>query len=75
MLVNPGWLSVYGKEAASDDKDAKDGGSPQLVAVKQGETVSTEDITLKSLQTKPPARYNEAILPAPSIADSKVASL
>ena len=62
VLVNPGWLSVYGKEAASDDKDAKDGGSPQLVAVKQGETVSTEDITLKSLQTKPPARYNEATL-------------
>ncbi len=67
VLVNPGWLTVYGKEAANDEKDgkpgdAKDGGAPQLVAVKQGETVSTEDIVVKSLQTKPPARFNEATL-------------
>src|SRR5690606_39513750 len=55
-------LTVYGKEAANDEKDTKEGGSPQLVAVKQGETVSTEDILLKSLQTKPPARFNEATL-------------
>ena len=32
------------------------------MAVKQGETVSTEDIVVKSLQTKPPARFNEATL-------------
>ncbi|MBN8443568.1 MAG: DNA topoisomerase III [Thauera sp.] len=62
VLVNPGWLAVYGKEAANDEKDAKEGGGPQLVPVKQGETVSTEDILLKSLQTKPPARFNEATL-------------
>ena len=67
VLVNPGWLAVYGKEAASDEKDGKpgdpkEGGGPQLVAVKQGETVSTEDIVVKSLQTKPPARFNEATL-------------
>jgi DNA topoisomerase-3 len=62
VLVNPGWLTVYGKEAANDEKDTKEGGSPQLVAVKQGETVSTEDIVVKSLQTKPPARFNEATL-------------
>ena len=49
VLVNPGWLTVYGKEAANDEKDAMDGGAPQLVAVKQGETVSTEDIVVKSL--------------------------
>ncbi|WP_418647648.1 DNA topoisomerase III [Thauera butanivorans] len=66
VLVNPGWLAIYGKEAASDDKDGKAGdgkdGGPQLVPVKQGETVATEDILLKSLQTKPPARFNEATL-------------
>ena len=66
VLVNPGWLAVYGKEAASEQKDekgdAKEGGGPQLVPVKQGETVSTDDIVLKSLQTKPPARFNEATL-------------
>ncbi|MDY0073992.1 MAG: DNA topoisomerase, partial [Thauera sp.] len=59
VLVNPGWLAVYGKEAAvSDDKE----GGAQLVPVTQGETVATEDILVKALQTKPPARYNEATL-------------
>ncbi|ENO89179.1 DNA topoisomerase III [Thauera linaloolentis] len=64
VLVNPGWLAVYGKEAANDDKDSKDGkdSGPQLVPVKQGETVATEAILLKALQTKPPARFNEATL-------------
>ncbi|MCV2217637.1 MULTISPECIES: DNA topoisomerase III [unclassified Thauera] len=66
VLVNPGWLAIYGKEAAGDDKDGKAGdgkdGGPQLVPVKQGETVATESILLKSLQTKPPARFNEATL-------------
>lgn len=62
VLVNPGWLSIYGKEAAaSEDKDGKDVGA-QLVAVEPNETVGTEDIELKSLQTKPPARFNEATL-------------
>ena len=59
VLVHPGWLAVYGKEAVGDDKD-KDGA--QLVAVVPDETVATEDIALKSLQTKPPARFNEATL-------------
>jgi DNA topoisomerase-3 len=59
VLVNPGWLTIYGKEAANaEDKD----GGAQLVAVTPNETVSTEDIELKSLQTKPPARFNEATL-------------
>ncbi len=59
VLVKPGWLAIYGKEAANaDDKD----GGAQLVAVEPGETVLTESIELKSLQTKPPARFNEATL-------------
>lgn len=58
VLVNAGWLAVYGKEAASDDKE----GGPQLVAVQPNETVATRDILLKALQTKPPARFNEATL-------------
>lgn len=62
VLVNPGWLAVYGKEAANDEKDANDGVSPQLVGVKQGETASTQDIVVKSLQTNPLARFNEASL-------------
>ena len=59
VLVNAGWLAVYGKEGVKDDDD---GGGAQLVAVQPNETVSTDDILLKSLVTKPPARYNEATL-------------
>ena len=58
VLVNAGWLAVYGKEAAKAD----DEGGAQLVAVEQNETVSTDDILVKALVTKPPARYNEATL-------------
>ncbi|MCK0507534.1 DNA topoisomerase III [Aromatoleum anaerobium] len=58
VLVNPGWLAVYGKEAAKVD----DEGGAQLVAVEQNERVATEDILVKALVTKPPARYNEATL-------------
>ena len=54
VLVNPGWLAVYGKEA--QDEDAT------LVAVAQGEQVRTESVDVKGLQTKPPARYTEATL-------------
>ena len=57
VLVKPGWLAIYGKEAVSEE-----GGGDQLVAVDQREKVSTDDIAVKSLQTKPPARYNEATL-------------
>jgi DNA topoisomerase-3 len=60
VLVNPGWLAVYGKEAAKADDD-KEGGA-QLVPVEPGETVATEEILVKALATKPPARFNEATL-------------
>jgi DNA topoisomerase-3 len=54
VLVRPGWLAVYGREAQEDDAN--------LVAVSQGEIVRTEAVDVKALQTKPPARYNEATL-------------
>ncbi len=54
VLVKPGWLAVYGKEAQEDDAN--------LVAVEQGETVRTEDVVVNALKTKPPARYTEATL-------------
>ncbi|MBL8459302.1 MAG: DNA topoisomerase III, partial [Zoogloea sp.] len=59
ILVNPGWLAVYGKAAAVSEED---GGTPQLVVVEPGEKVSTDEILLKALVTKPPARFNEATL-------------
>jgi DNA topoisomerase-3 len=54
VLVNPGWLAVYGKEAQEDDAN--------LVAVQPGEVVRTEHIDVNGLKTRPPARYTEATL-------------
>jgi DNA topoisomerase-3 len=54
VLVNPGWLAVYGKEAQDEDAN--------LVAVQPNETVSNEGVNVVALRTKPPARYTEATL-------------
>ncbi len=63
VLVKPGWMAVYGKEAAEDVADAKEGDKGQnLVPVREGETVRTESVESKGLKTKPPARYSEATL-------------
>ncbi|RZI96655.1 MAG: DNA topoisomerase III [Variovorax sp.] len=59
VLVKPGWLAIWGKEATSDE-DEKDG--KNLVPVKPGETVHTESADAKGLKTRPPARYSEATL-------------
>jgi len=55
VLVTPGWLAVYGKEAQTDS-DAT------LAPVRPGETVATEKIEAAANQTKPPPRFNEATL-------------
>ena len=60
VMTNPGWLAVYGKEAANDEKDPENSGT--LVAVAKGEKVQTDKITANGLVTKPPARYTEATL-------------
>jgi DNA topoisomerase III len=54
VLVNPGWLAVYGKEEQKSD-DA-------LVAIKTGETARVEAVKTMDLVTKPPARYSEATM-------------
>ena len=54
VLVNPGWLAVYGKEAQDEDAN--------LVPVKAGEAVANEHVSVNALKTKPPARYTEATL-------------
>ena len=54
VLVTPGWLAVYGKEAQGEDAN--------LVPVAEGEKVRTENVEAVGLATKPPARYNEATL-------------
>jgi DNA topoisomerase-3 len=54
VMVKPGWLAVYGREAQEDDAN--------LVAVAAGELARTESIDVKALKTRPPARYTEATL-------------
>lgn len=63
VLVKPGWLAIYGKEAANEVEDGKAGDKGQpLVPVKPGEMTHTEFAEAKALKTKPPARYSEATL-------------
>ncbi|VXC61643.1 DNA topoisomerase III [Burkholderia sp. 8Y] len=54
VLVEPGWLQVYGREAAGEEGN--------LVPVQKGEKVDVEKVEAHGLVTKPPARYNEASL-------------
>ena len=54
VLTNPGWLVIYGRDQQKDDD--------MLVAVAKDETVQTEKVEPKALQTRPPARYFEATL-------------
>jgi len=63
VLVKPGWLAIWGKEAADEVADAKEGDKGQsLVPVKPGEMVRAETVEPKGLKTRPPARYSEATL-------------
>ena len=55
VLVTPGWLAVYGKDAQAED-------TPSLAPVKSNEQVQTTAIEVKQNQTKPPPRFNEATL-------------
>ncbi|RKP49471.1 DNA topoisomerase III [Trinickia fusca] len=54
VLVEPGWLQVYGRETSGEDAN--------LVPVQKDEKVKTDKIAAHALVTKPPARYNEATL-------------
>ncbi len=60
VLVKPGWLAIYGKEAEDENTDEKD--AKTLVPVKPGEMVRAEVCEAKGLKTRPPARYSEATL-------------
>jgi len=54
VLVEPGWLAVYGREAIQEQG--------ALVKVEPGERVLTRAIEAVGLQTRPPPRYTEATL-------------
>ena len=54
VMVAPGWLAVYGREAQADEGT--------LTPVQPGEQVATEKIEVTANQTRPPARLTEATL-------------
>jgi DNA topoisomerase III len=56
VMVNAGWMNVYGREAQGEDQ------GPRLAPVQPDEIVHTVKIDLVATQTKPPPRYNEATL-------------
>ena len=55
VLVNPGWLAIYGKEGQEGDEG-------NLPVVETKEKVKTDEVVVKSLETRPPPRYSEATL-------------
>jgi DNA topoisomerase-3 len=58
VLVRPGWLAIYGKEAQDENSEE----AAQLVALRAGEPARVESAQAKALKTRPPARYSEATL-------------
>ncbi len=53
VLVEPGWMAVYGRQSAQD---------AALVPLNGAATADVVDAAMEKLQTRPPARYNEATL-------------
>jgi DNA topoisomerase-3 len=57
IIKDPGWLAVYGREAAVDQD-----GEQSLVPILPNESAKVLDVDLTENETKPPARFNEATL-------------
>ena len=62
VLVRPGWLAIYGKEAQDEVAPGEQKGPGNLVAVQAGEQADTAAADARGLKTRPPARYSEATL-------------
>ncbi|MEO9136758.1 MAG: DNA topoisomerase III, partial [Casimicrobiaceae bacterium] len=77
VLVQPGWLAVYGKDATGDEpaltpvkvREIVDANAPAADARASAtrryegtETVSTESVDVAAQTTRPPPRFNEATL-------------
>ena len=54
VLVNPGWLAVYGRVGGEENDN--------LPAIAADEKVAVRDVAVHANQTKPPPRYTEATL-------------
>jgi DNA topoisomerase III len=57
IVKDPGWLAVYGREAASAAA-----GDESLVAISPNESAKVLAVDVTENETKPPARFNEATL-------------
>ncbi|MBI5861911.1 MAG: DNA topoisomerase III [Rhodocyclales bacterium] len=57
VLVTPGWLAVYGKEAVAEDEE-----NPNLPPLEKNERVWVKDAEVKARATQPPPRFSEATL-------------
>ena len=55
IIVDPGWLAVYGKEVGRGDEQA-------VVPVSANESARVLGVDIKENETKPPARFTEATL-------------
>src|SRR6266480_2963698 len=55
IIVDPGWLAVYGKEAGGENDQA-------IVPVAPNESARVLAVEVKENETKPPARFTEATL-------------
>tara|TARA_R110000850_G_scaffold242756_4_gene367566 strand:+ start:443 stop:3106 length:2664 start_codon:yes stop_codon:yes gene_type:complete len=71
ILVNAGWLAVYGKKVGAPEKPAVDeegrerksaSADKQIVAVAPGESANADPVELAEKATRPPARFNESTL-------------
>ncbi len=56
IIVDPGWMAVYGKEAEGVDSEKA------IVPADTGEQAQTVALEVKESLTKPPARFNEGTL-------------
>src|SRR5436305_7477785 len=57
IIKDPGWLAVYGREAASEQV-----GGESLAAISPNEPAKVLDIEVTQNETKPPERFSEATL-------------
>src|SRR5439155_10177827 len=57
IVKDPGWLAVYGREAATDEN-----GEKSLVPILPNESAKVLEVEVAQNETKPPARFNEATL-------------
>src|SRR6266403_1054564 len=56
IIKDPGWLAVYGREAATEQ------GEESLVPITPNEAARVLDVEVTENETKAPARFNEATL-------------